>query len=99
MKRAPLPQELIEQENQQRLAALEDEYAGLGRALDRRGRSIDEVKDAVKAFARSCRHSPLQMREPRITASGLTTLTRIPCGAPSTARHRARCSAAAFADA
>ena len=37
------------------------------------------------------------MREPRITASGLTTLARMPCGAPSTARHRARCRAAAFA--
>lgn len=47
----PLPHDLIERENARRRAALEDEYASLGRALDRRGRSIDKVKDAVKAFA------------------------------------------------
>jgi len=47
----PLPQDLIQRDNAARLAALEDEYASLGRALDRRGRSIDAVKDAVKAFA------------------------------------------------
>ena len=33
-----------------------------------------------------------------MTASGLTVLTRIPCGPPSSARQRARCSDAAFAD-
>ena len=49
--RPPLPQELIERENAARLAALQDEYDSLGRALDRRGRSIDAVKDKVKAFA------------------------------------------------
>ncbi|HTX48909.1 MAG TPA: sugar isomerase, partial [Caulobacteraceae bacterium] len=47
----PLPQDLIERENAERLAALEDDYASLGRTLARRGRSIDKVKDAVKAFA------------------------------------------------
>jgi L-rhamnose isomerase/sugar isomerase len=47
----PLPPDLIERENAQRLAALEDDYASLGRMLGRRGRSIDKVKDAVKAFA------------------------------------------------
>src|ERR1700722_20655667 len=47
----PLPQDLIERENAARLAALQDEYESLARALDRRGRSIDKVKDAVKAFA------------------------------------------------
>src|ERR1700722_14417609 len=49
--RPPLPPELIERENAARLAALQDEYDSLGRALDRRGRSIDAVKDKVKAFA------------------------------------------------
>ena len=38
------------------------------------------------------------MLEPWITASGLTVLTRIPCGPPSSARQRARWSDAAFAD-
>src|SRR5271170_3345599 len=47
----PLPPDLIERENLQGLAALEDDYASLGRTLGRRGRSIDKVKDAVKAFA------------------------------------------------
>lgn len=51
MKRPPLPPDLIERENARRLAALEDEYASLGRTLDRRGRNIDAVKEAVKAFA------------------------------------------------
>jgi len=51
MNRPPLPQDLIERENAGRLAALHDEYDSLGRALDRRGRSIDRVKDKVKAFA------------------------------------------------
>ena len=46
-----LPRDLIERDNNVRLAALEDEYAGLGRALERRGRSIDQIKDAVKSFA------------------------------------------------
>ena len=47
----PLPQEVIERDNAGRLAALEDDYASLGRMLDRRGRSIDAVKDAIKTFA------------------------------------------------
>jgi L-rhamnose isomerase/sugar isomerase len=51
MNRPPLPQDLVERENAARLAALQDEYDSLGRALDRRGRSIDAVKDKVKAFA------------------------------------------------
>jgi L-rhamnose isomerase/sugar isomerase len=49
--RPPLPQDLIARENAVRLAALQDEYASLGRALERRGRSIDRVKEKVKAFA------------------------------------------------
>ena len=51
MTRPPLPQDLIDRENAARLAALEDEYASLGRALERRGRSIDRVKEKVKSFA------------------------------------------------
>ncbi|HVM99719.1 MAG TPA: L-rhamnose catabolism isomerase [Caulobacteraceae bacterium] len=51
MTRLPLPQDLIERENAPRRAALEDEYESLGRALERRGRSIDQVKQRVKAFA------------------------------------------------
>jgi L-rhamnose isomerase/sugar isomerase len=51
MLRPPLPPELIERENALRLASLEDEYASLGRALERRGRSADAVKDKVKSFA------------------------------------------------
>jgi L-rhamnose isomerase/sugar isomerase len=50
MNRMPLPQELIEQNNAARLAGLQDEYDSLGRSLERRGRSIDRVKDAVKAL-------------------------------------------------
>src|SRR3984885_12785775 len=51
MNRPPLPPDLIERENAARLAALQDEYDSLGRALDRRGRSIDQVKEKVKVFA------------------------------------------------
>ena len=51
MNRPPLPQELIEADNVRRLAALEDDYASLGRSLERRGRSIEAVKQAVKDFA------------------------------------------------
>jgi L-rhamnose isomerase/sugar isomerase len=47
----PLPRDIIERDNAERLAALEDEYASLGRMLDRRGRSIEAVKDTLKAFA------------------------------------------------
>ena len=36
--------------------------------------------------------------QPSSTASGLTVLTRIPFGPPSSARQRARCREAAFAD-
>lgn len=51
MSAGPFPQDLIEQDNADCLSALEDDYASLGRALERRGRSIDAVKHAVKAFA------------------------------------------------
>ncbi|MGH6957474.1 MAG: hypothetical protein ACREEW_12490 [Caulobacteraceae bacterium] len=51
MKSPPLPPELIERENAARLSALQDDYASLGRALERRGRSIDAVKAKVKALA------------------------------------------------
>jgi len=43
--------ELAEKANRPLLAALDDEYGSLGRALDRRGIAIDPIKDKVKAFA------------------------------------------------
>jgi len=49
-------------------------------------------------LARSAIHSEDQMLEPWITASGFTVLTRIRSGPPSSARHRARWSDAAFAE-
>ena len=39
-----------------------------------------------------------QMPDPWMTASGFTVFTRMPAGPPSSARHRARCREAAFAD-
>jgi L-rhamnose isomerase / sugar isomerase len=48
MELAGISPELIETENRGRLAALNDEYESLGRALHRRGRSIDTIKDKVK---------------------------------------------------
>ncbi len=47
--------------------------------------------------ARCSRHSPSQIFDPRSTASGFTTLTRMPASAPSSARQRARWISAAFA--
>jgi L-rhamnose isomerase/sugar isomerase len=47
----PLSQDAIETHNAQRLEALRDEYDSLGRALDRRGVRIDEVKAKVAAFS------------------------------------------------
>src|ERR1700733_3023345 len=47
----PLPAEVIEEDNRGRMAGLEDEYASLGRKLERRGASIDAVKAKVKAFS------------------------------------------------
>ncbi len=50
MDEAVMPPDLIERENAIRLDALDDEYESLGRALDRRGASIDRIKDALKGF-------------------------------------------------
>ncbi|MGH7012001.1 MAG: TIM barrel protein, partial [Caulobacteraceae bacterium] len=50
MIRRPIAEDLIEEDNAARLAALADEYASLDRALDRRGCSIEAIKDKVKAF-------------------------------------------------
>src|SRR5579863_7840609 len=50
MDEAVMPPDLIERENAIRLNALEDEYESLGRALDRRGVSIERIKDALKRF-------------------------------------------------
>src|SRR5262249_4099324 len=49
-------------------------------------------------LARSAFQSVDQSADPAITASGLTVLTRMESAPPSSARHRARCSDAAFAD-
>jgi L-rhamnose isomerase/sugar isomerase len=46
-----ISRELIERENAERLDALTDDYESLGRSLDRRGQSIDKVKQALKGFA------------------------------------------------
>ncbi|HEX4199025.1 MAG TPA: L-rhamnose catabolism isomerase [Caulobacteraceae bacterium] len=51
MDEAVISRELIERENAARLDALTDDYESLGRSLDRRGVSIDEVKAALKGFA------------------------------------------------
>jgi L-rhamnose isomerase / sugar isomerase len=51
MDEAVISRELIERENAGRLDALTDDYASLGRSLDRRGQSIDKVKEALKGFA------------------------------------------------
>jgi L-rhamnose isomerase/sugar isomerase len=48
---AGIPRDFIASENAPRLAALEDDYASLGRSLSRRGLAIDAIKDKVKAFA------------------------------------------------
>jgi len=50
MDQAVISPDLLERENAIRLDALEDEYESLGRALDRRGVSIDRVKEALKRF-------------------------------------------------
>jgi len=47
----PLSTEAIEAHNAQRMAALEDDYASLGRQLDRRGIDIDAVKAKVASFS------------------------------------------------
>lgn len=51
MTELPLSADRIATHNASRLHALEDEYAGLGRLLDRRGIAIDAVKRAVGAFS------------------------------------------------
>ena len=47
----PLSQDAIESHNDERLAALQDDYDSLGRALDRRGIPIEAVKAKVAAFS------------------------------------------------
>ncbi len=47
----PLSSDLIDSHNAQRRAALEDDYASLGRQLDRRGVDIDAVKARVAGFS------------------------------------------------
>jgi L-rhamnose isomerase/sugar isomerase len=47
----PLSQDAIESHNARQRDALQDEYASLGRALDRRGIRIDDVKAKVARFS------------------------------------------------
>jgi L-rhamnose isomerase/sugar isomerase len=47
----PLSAKHIESHNAPRLAALEDEYASLGRSLGRRGIDIDDIKQHVAKFS------------------------------------------------
>jgi len=47
----PLSVDQIESHNAQRMAALEDDYASLGRQLGRRGVNIDAVKGKVAGFS------------------------------------------------
>jgi L-rhamnose isomerase / sugar isomerase len=51
MDESGIPSEVIDTENRSRITALNDEYESLGRALDRRGCSIDAIKDKVKSLA------------------------------------------------
>jgi len=51
MELAGIPPEVIDAENKRRVEALNDEYDSLGRALHRRGRAIDAIKDKVKKLA------------------------------------------------
>jgi L-rhamnose isomerase/sugar isomerase len=47
----PLSQDQLQDHNATRLDALQDEYASLGRALERRGVSIDALKNQVASFS------------------------------------------------
>lgn len=47
----PLSDELIAEANARETAALEDDYAALGRQLDRRGIDIDAIKSRVAGFS------------------------------------------------
>lgn len=47
----PLSEELISEANAREIDALEDDYASLGRKLERTGIDIDAVKDSVAAFS------------------------------------------------
>ena len=47
----PLSDDQIQEQNTSHLDALEDEYAGLGRALNRRGIDIEAIKGKIAAFS------------------------------------------------
>jgi L-rhamnose isomerase/sugar isomerase len=51
MSRLPISDELIAEANARAADALEDEYASLGRKLERSGIAIDAIKDKVAAFS------------------------------------------------
>jgi L-rhamnose isomerase / sugar isomerase len=48
---AIMPRDLIDGENHRWIVGLNDDYESLGRTLERRGVSIDTIKDKVKGFA------------------------------------------------
>jgi L-rhamnose isomerase/sugar isomerase len=51
MSNFPLSEDLIAQANASEIAALDDDYASLGRKLERGGIAIDAIKDRVAAFS------------------------------------------------
>ena len=51
MSTLPIPQDLIAAQNAPLAGALGDDYAALGRQLQRRGTSIDDIKARVAAFS------------------------------------------------
>jgi L-rhamnose isomerase/sugar isomerase len=51
MNELPISADMIAQANSRDMAALEEDYAALGRQLGRRGIAIDAVKDRVAAFS------------------------------------------------
>ena len=51
MSRLPISEELIAEANARAADALEDEYASLGRKLERSGIAIDAIKDKVAGFS------------------------------------------------
>ena len=98
----------IGEQNAKALPALQEDYDALARRLARGGADIETITKAVAGFGvaipswgvgtggtRFARFAGVG--EPRKTASGLTTLQRMPTGAPSRARQRARCTSAALA--
>ena len=103
-----ISQDFLAEENRREAKALAEDYAALGRQLERRGLDIEKMTERAMAYAVAVPSWGVGTGgtrfarfpgpgEPRRTASGFTTLTRMPSGAPSSAMQRARCTSAAFA--